>query len=71
MLHPTTMEQVNTQRYVVLPFMAAVTCYLLGRVFVEMGTGLDGVVEALIYSVTAAFGLEYLISSWRSLWREP
>jgi hypothetical protein len=64
------MEQATAHRYVVLAFMAAVTCYLLGRAFAEMGTGLGGALEALVYSVTAAFGLEYLISTWRSLWRE-
>lgn len=44
--------------------MAAVTCYLLGRVF----TGDTSGPETLVYGVTAAFGLEFLIASWRSLW---
>jgi hypothetical protein len=47
-----------------LLFMAAVTCYLLGRVF----TGDTSHPETLVYGVTAAFGLEFLIASWRSLW---
>ena len=58
-------------RYAVLAFMTTVTCYLLGRVFVEAATGFDGFVEAVVYDVTAAFGLEFLIDSWRSLWRAP
>lgn len=51
-----------------LLFMAAVTCYLLGRVFAEVATGPSAPVELLIYGVTAAFGLEFLMSQWRSLW---
>jgi hypothetical protein len=47
-----------------LLFMAAVTCYLLGRVF----AGDTSHPETLVYGVTAAFGLEFLIASWRSLW---
>ena len=58
-------------RYAVLGFMTTVTCYLLGRVFVEATTGLDGFVEVVVYGVTAAFGLEFLIDSWGSLWRAP
>jgi hypothetical protein len=56
------------QRYDVLGFMAAVTCYLLVRVFGEAGTGLEGVPEVVVYGATAACGLEFLIASWRSLW---
>lgn len=55
----------------VLTFMAAVTSYLLGRVFAEAGTGLGGSLEVLVYGATAAFGLEFLASSWRSLWATP
>jgi hypothetical protein len=49
-----------------LLFMAAVTCYLLGRVF----SGDASHPETVVYGMTAAFGLEFLIASWRSLW-EP
>jgi hypothetical protein len=49
-----------------LLFMAAVTCYLLGRLF----SGDASHPEILVYGMTAAFGLEFLIASWRSLW-EP
>jgi hypothetical protein len=49
-----------------LLFMAAVTCYLLGRLF----SGDASHLETLVYGMTAAFGLEFLIASWRSLW-EP
>jgi hypothetical protein len=47
-----------------LLFMAAVTGYLLARVF----SGDSSHAEVLVYGVTAAFGLEFLIASWRSLW---
>ncbi|HEY6780377.1 MAG TPA: hypothetical protein VI111_05440, partial [Thermoleophilaceae bacterium] len=54
-------------RAMALLFMSAVTCYLLGRVFVEAVTG-PNPIEVGIYAITAAFGLEYLMASWRSLW---
>jgi hypothetical protein len=56
------------QRYAVLAFMAAVTCYLLGRVFAEAASGPQGILEVLVYGLTAAFGLEFLVNFWRSLW---
>jgi hypothetical protein len=55
-------------RYAVLAFMATVTCYLLGRVFLEAASGPEGLLELLGYGATAAFGLEFLIDAWRSLW---
>jgi hypothetical protein len=55
-------------RAATLLFMAAVTCYLLGRVFAAAVTGSLAPAEIVIYGVTAAFGLEFLMSSWRSLW---
>jgi hypothetical protein len=45
-------------------FIAAVTCYLLGRVF----AGDTSHPETVVYGLTAAFGLEFLIASWRGLW---
>ena len=47
-----------------LLFVASVTCYLLGRVFA--GGGLRP--ETVAYGATAAFGLNFLMASWRSLW---
>ena len=44
--------------------MATVTCYLLGRVFA--GDALA--VETVVYTATAALGLDFVIASWRSLW---
>lgn len=44
--------------------MAAVTCYLLGRVFAGDGSH----PETVAYGLTAAFGLDFLRASWRSLW---
>ena len=58
-------------RYAVLAFMTTVTCYLLGRVFAAAAPGFDGFVEVAAYGVSAAFGLEFPIDSWRSLWRAP
>jgi len=51
----------NTGR---LLFMGTVTCYLLGRVF----AGDAAAVETVVYAATAAFGLDFVIASWRSLW---
>jgi hypothetical protein len=48
-----------------LLFVALVTCYLLGRVF----GGAANPVEIVVYGMTAAFGLEYLMASWRGLWQ--
>jgi len=47
-----------------LVFMAVVTCYLLGRVF----AGETSHPETVVYGLTAAFGLDFLMASWRSLW---
>ena len=48
-----------------LLFVGLVTCYLLGRVFAGPATP----VEVVVYGMTAAAGLEYLVASWRGLWR--
>ena len=45
-------------------FIASVTSYLLGRVF----TGDATHPETIVYAATAAFGLDFVIASWRSLW---
>jgi hypothetical protein len=47
-----------------LVFVAAVTCYLLGRVLAGDALYL----ETVVYAATAAFGLDFVIASWRSLW---
>jgi hypothetical protein len=48
-----------------LLFVGFVTCYLLGRLF----AGAAAPSEVVIYGMTAAFGLEFLMASWRELWR--
>jgi hypothetical protein len=48
-----------------LLFVALVTCYLLGRILGGAATPL----EVLVYGITAAFGLEYLVASWGGLWQ--
>jgi hypothetical protein len=47
-----------------LLFMASVTCYLIGRILAGDATH----PETVVYAATAAFGLDFLIASWRSLW---
>ena len=48
-----------------LLFVALVTCYLLGRLF----GGAAAATEVVVYGITAAFGLDYLVASWGGLWR--
>jgi hypothetical protein len=48
-----------------LLFVAAVTCYLLGRIF----TGSAAPAEVVVYGITAAFGLEYLLARWSGIWQ--
>ena len=48
-----------------LLFVGLVTCYLLVRVFAGPATP----VELVVYGMTAAFGLEYLMAAWRGLWQ--
>jgi len=55
-------EMENTGRIL---FVALVTCYLLGRLL----GGAAAPAEVVIYGVTAAFGLEYLVASWGGLWQ--
>ena len=50
-----------------LLFVGLVTCYLLGRVF----SGAAAPAEVVVYGVTAAFGLEYLLACWAGLWSAP
>jgi hypothetical protein len=47
-----------------LAFMSAVTSYLLGRVLAEGAPH----PETAVYALAAAFGLEFLATSWRALW---
>jgi hypothetical protein len=48
-----------------LLFVMVVTCYLLARIFGGAATP----VETVVYGATAAFGLEFLLASWRELWQ--
>ncbi len=45
-------------------FVGAVTCYLLGRLLGGDATA----IEAVVYGMTAAFGLEFVMVSWPALW---
>ena len=44
--------------------MAAVTCYLLGRIFAGEATPL----ETVVYGATAALGLEFVVAAWQERW---
>ena len=46
-------------------FVGLVTCYLLGRLFGGEATAS----ELVVYGVTAAFGLEFVMVSWPALWQ--
>ena len=46
-------------------FVGGVTSYLLARLFAADPTA----AEVLVYGMTAAAGLEFVISSWPALWR--
>ena len=46
--------------------MAGVTCCVLAMAFAEMAKGLAHAPATFVYALTAAFGLEYLISAWRA-----
>jgi hypothetical protein len=48
-----------------LLFVGAVSCYLLGRIFSGEATP----IETVVYGMTAAFGLEFLVASWGDMWR--
>ena len=45
-------------------FIAAVTCYLLGRSF----SAEAAMLETVVYGGTAALGLEFMIASWHERW---
>jgi hypothetical protein len=62
-LGPTLHDEMETAGG--LLFVGLVTCYLLVRVFAGPATP----VELVVYGMTAAFGLDYLMASWRGLWR--
>jgi hypothetical protein len=49
-----------------LAFMLSVTAYLVARVFVEATSGAAVSFEMAVYALTAAFGLEFLATSWQS-----
>jgi hypothetical protein len=52
----------------VFGFMALVTSAVLGLLIVELATGAQGLAGILVYGVTGAFGIEFLMASWPSLW---
>jgi hypothetical protein len=46
-------------------FVSLVTCYLLGRVLSASAPP----AEVVVYGMTAAFGLEYMLASWGGVWQ--
>jgi len=55
----------------IFAFMALVTSAVLGLLIVAVAKGAQGLVAIAVYGVTASFGIEFLVVSWRSLWGEP
>ena len=60
------MARKNPANWVVLVFMAGVTCAVLAMAFAEMAKGIAHAPATFVYALTAAFGLEYLISAWHA-----
>jgi hypothetical protein len=52
----------------VMAFVGAVTCYLLAIVIAHSLAGTGGLGEVLVFGFGAAFGLEFLWSTWPHLW---
>jgi hypothetical protein len=52
----------NAGRFV---FVLLVTGYLLGRIL----SGAASPPEVVVYGMTAAFGLEYMVASWGGIWQ--
>jgi hypothetical protein len=46
-------------------FVSLVTGYLLGRIL----SGSANPAEVVVYGMTAAFGLEYMVASWGGIWQ--
>jgi hypothetical protein len=62
------MDTSNRHHVVVIGFMTAVTGWLLVLLFAAAGRGSSAAGELLVYGLTAGFGLEFISSSWPSVW---
>ena len=62
------MTYTDRGRHAVTAFIAAVTCYLLAIVIARSLGGPGGAGEVVVFGVGAAFGLEFLWSTWPLLW---
>jgi Na+/H+-translocating membrane pyrophosphatase len=60
--------QSTVRQMAVFTFMAVVTSIVLGLLVVELAKGAQGLAGIVVYSVTASFGIEFLVASWPSLW---
>ena len=59
------MQRSSAHRLATLAFMVVVTAWLLALVFEKAATaGPATAAEVLVYALTAAFGLEFLIVCW-------
>jgi hypothetical protein len=58
------MASKHPANWVVLVFMAGVTCAVLAMAFAEMAKGIANAPATFVYALTAAFGLEYLSAAW-------
>ena len=63
--------QSTGRQMAIFAFMALVTSAVLALLIVEVARGFYGVAPIAVYGVTASFGIEFLVASWRSLWSEP
>ena len=61
-MHGTQLEQSPSAGY---DGSRQIAPQMFGYVFAGPATP----VEVVVYGMTAAFGLEYLMASWRGLWR--
>ena len=64
------MQTTITGRHAGVAFVAVITCWLLALIFGGVLKGGLGPAEVLVYAVTASFGLEFLWTSWPTVWGE-
>jgi hypothetical protein len=62
------MSDTNRGTGLIMAFIGAVTCYLLAIVIARSLEGFGGVAEVVVFGFAAAFGLEFLWSTWSTLW---
>ena len=61
--------QSTVRQWAVFAFMALVTSGVLGLLIVELARGPQALLTIVVHGATVAFGIEFLVASWPSLWR--